>query len=54
MAMPPMNWKTLRSPIEIELPTTVWISVVSPVSRDSTSPVCRVSKNCGDCASIRA
>ena len=38
----------------MELPTTVWISVVSPVSLDSTSPVCNVSKNCGDCFSMRA
>ena len=54
MTMPPMNWNRLRRPIEMELPTTVWISVVSPVSRDSTSPVCKVSKNCGDCTSTRA
>ena len=54
MTMPPVNWNKLRKPIEMELPTTVWISVVSPVSRESTSPVCSVSKNCGDCASTRA
>lgn len=39
--------KTLRMPSDRLLPTTVWISVVSVVSRDSTSPVCVVSKNCG-------
>jgi len=47
MIIPPINWNRLRKPIEMELPTTVWTSVVSPVSRDSTSPVCNVSKNCG-------
>ena len=40
--------------MDTELPTTVWMSVVSPVRRDSTSPVCKVSKNCGDCPSTRA
>ncbi len=35
------------------VPTTVWISVVSVVSRDSTSPLRVVSKNSGDCDSIR-
>ena len=54
ITMPPTNWNRLRSPREIELPTTVCTSVVSPVSRDSTSPVCRVSKNCGDWRSTRA
>ena len=54
ITMPPTNWNRLRSPIDTELPTTACTSVVSPVSRDSTSPVCRVSKNCGDWRSTRA
>ncbi|OIQ64836.1 hypothetical protein GALL_536140 [mine drainage metagenome] len=33
--------------MEMLVPTTAWISVVSVVSRDSTSPVCVVSKNSG-------
>jgi hypothetical protein len=54
ITMPPTNWNRLRSPIDTELPTTACTSVVSPVSRDSTSPVCKVSKNCGDWRSTRA
>ncbi len=54
ITMPPTNRNTLRSAIDMLVPTTVWISVVSVVRRDSTSPVCVVSKNSGDCASIRA
>jgi len=49
MAMPPTNSRALRSAIEMLVPTTAWISVVSVVRRDSTSPVCAVSKNCGLC-----
>ena len=37
----------LRKPIETLVPTTVWISVVSAVRRDSTSPLCVVSKKAG-------
>ena len=39
----------LRRPMLSDEPTTVCTSVVSPVSRDSTSPVCVVSKNSGLC-----
>ncbi|MNN81554.1 hypothetical protein D3C81_1983910 [compost metagenome] len=46
---PPANSKALRSAIEILVPIRVWISVVSVVMRDSTSPLCVVSKNCGLC-----
>ena len=35
-------------------PTAFWITVVSVVSRDSTSPVFSVSKNCGLCCSTCA
>ena len=44
---PPTNSSTLRSAIEMLVPTTAWINVVSVVMRDSTSPVCVVSKNSG-------
>ena len=44
IAMPPTSRNRLRSPIDRLVPTTVWISVVSVVSRDSTSPVWVVSK----------
>ena len=44
ITMPPRNCAALRSPIDIDEPTTVWITVVSAVSRDSTSPVCVCSK----------
>ena len=50
----PANSTALRSPIEKLEPTTVWTSVVSADSRDSTSPVCVVSKNTGLCWSTRA
>jgi hypothetical protein len=39
----------LRRPSENEEPTTVCTSVVSVVRRDSTSPVCVLSKNSGLC-----
>ena len=44
---PPTNVIEVRSAIEIDEPTTDWISVVSVVSRDSTSPVIIRSKNPG-------
>jgi len=44
---PPMNSSTLRRATEMLVPTTAWIRVVSVVRRDSTSPVCVVSKNSG-------
>ena len=47
MIMPPTNSRKLRSASEMLVPTRVWISVVSVVRRDSTSPVLVVSKNCG-------
>ena len=37
----------LRSAIDMLVPTTAWISVVSVVSRESTSPVRVISKNDG-------
>ena len=37
----------LRAATDAEDPTTVWINVVSAVSRDSTSPVRVTSKNAG-------
>ena len=49
IARPPTNSSALRSAIEMLVPTTAWISVVSVVRRDSTSPVCVVSKNSGLC-----
>ena len=47
MASAPTNSTELRSPIETLEPTAFWITVVSVVRRDSTSPVFKVSKNCG-------
>ncbi len=47
IAMPPTNSTALRRPIEMLEPTAFWMTTVSVVSRDSTSPVFRVSKNCG-------
>ncbi|MEJ1967347.1 MAG: hypothetical protein WDN03_01730 [Rhizomicrobium sp.] len=44
---PPANITMLRAATEAEEPTTVWISVVSAVSRDSTSPVRVTSKKDG-------
>ena len=49
IASPPTNSRTLRSAIEMLVPTTAWISVVSAVRRDNTSPLWVVSKNCGLC-----
>ena len=46
---PPMNSSIFRSAIEMLVPTTAWISVVSVVMRDRTSPVWVVSKNSGLC-----
>ena len=43
----PANSSELRRPIEMLVPTSVWISVVSVVSRESTSPGRRVSKKRG-------
>ena len=50
MTRPPENSSVLRSASEMLVPTTVWISVVSVVRRDSTSPVRVVSKNSGLCS----
>ena len=47
MTRPPINNNAFLNAIEILVPTTVCISVVSAVRRESTSPVCVVSKNCG-------
>ena len=47
----PIPITALRSPMLSEEPTTVCTSVVSAVRRDSTSPVCVVSKNSGLCCS---
>lgn len=44
---PPSISNRLRRPIDRLVPTTVCTSVVSVVNRDSTSPVCSVSKYCG-------
>jgi hypothetical protein len=49
ITIPPMNRKRFLSASEMLVPTTVWISVVSVVRRDSTSPVRVISKNCGLC-----
>ena len=49
IARPPTNSSALRSAIEMLVPTTDWISVVSVVRRDSTSPLRVISKNCGLC-----
>ena len=47
IAKPPINVTALRAATEAEEPITVWISVVSAVSRDSTSPVRVTSKKDG-------
>ena len=47
IASPPTKSSTLRIAIEMLVPTTAWISVVSVVRRDSTSPLLVISKNCG-------
>ena len=54
MASAPSPITVLRSPMLRLEPTTVCTSVVSVVSRDSTSPVCVVSKNSGLCRSTCA
>ena len=54
MASAPRPCTMLRRPIDIEEPTTVCTSVMSPVRRESTSPARSVSKNCGDCFSTCA
>ncbi len=54
IAMPPANSTVLRRPIEMLDPTAVWITVVSAVRRDSTSPVFSDSKNAGLCVSTCA
>ena len=47
MMMAPMPITMLRNAKDADEPTTTWISVVSAVSRDSTSPVRVVSKKFG-------
>ena len=47
MSSAPTPITALRRPMESEEPTTVCTRVVSVVRRESTSPVCVVSKNCG-------
>ncbi len=51
---PPMNSSALRRPIETLVPTRVWISVVSAVRRESTSPPRRLSKKIGSWRSTLA
>ena len=48
-ARPPAKSSALRSAMEMLVPTTAWMSVVSAVSRESTSPLRVISKNCGLC-----
>jgi hypothetical protein len=52
--VPPIIMIVLLSPTERLEPTTACTSVVSPVSRDKTSPVWSVSKNAGRCRSTLA
>ena len=52
--VPPRKSSTLRSATETDEPTTTWRSVVSVVSRDSTSPTRAVSKKDGLSASNRS
>ena len=47
ITMPPKNKSAFLSAIEALDPTTVWMRVVSVVSRDSTSPVRVTSKKTG-------
>ena len=47
MAAAPTNSSRLRSATDTVEPTTVWISVVSVVSRDRISPVFVTSKKLG-------
>ncbi len=54
MPSAPMPITVLRSPIDRLDPTTVWTSVVSVVSLESTSPVWVVSKNSGLCSTTCA
>ncbi len=54
MVIAPMPITVLRRPMLRLEPTTVCTSVVSVVRRDSTSPVCVVSKNSGLCFSTCA
>ena len=49
MPRPPTNSSVLRSAIEMLVPTKDWMSVVSAVRRDNTSPLRVISKNCGLC-----
>ncbi len=49
IANPPANSSTLRMAMEMLVPTTDWMSVVSVVRRESTSPLLVISKNCGLC-----
>ncbi len=49
ISIAPMPITVLRRPMLRLEPTTVCTSVVSVVRRDSTSPVCVVSKNSGLC-----
>ena len=47
MPIAPSTMTRLRSPIERLDPTAPWITVASAVRRERTSPVFKVSKNCG-------
>jgi hypothetical protein len=46
-ASPPTSMSRLRRATDTDEPITVWISVVSAVSRERTSPVRVISKNAG-------
>jgi hypothetical protein len=54
MPSAPMPMTVLRRPMLRLEPTTVCTSVVSVVRRDSTSPVCVLSKNSGLCSTTCA
>ena len=54
IANPPAKSSALRSAIEMLVPTTAWMSVVSAVRRESTSPLLVISKNCGLCVTTCA
>ena len=53
-AMAPTPITALRRPMLRDEPTTVCTTVVSVVRRESTSPVCVVSKNSGLCCTTCA
>ena len=48
-----VSWMMLRRAMEMPEPAIDWISVVSVVIRDSTSPVCVTSKNVGSMRRMR-